>query len=196
MQNNKDSFTLIELALVVGIVVVLAAAVVPIIRESTEKAKTVEVLGLVDTLKSACQRYYFDTGRYARESSEVRYSNNLIYHELSMDNNSPNWNGPYISAQISSYDGPYGGDIIVVNRFLTIWAFNLDGIGAVDRQGNGNLVYFKGLVENAYRIPENDVRKINDKIDVGIPGDWKKTGKVEHLDERYLSIYLIGGTGR
>ena len=48
----KKTFTLVEVVLVAAIVVVLAAAVIPIVQKSRENARVARITALSDTLKA------------------------------------------------------------------------------------------------------------------------------------------------
>ena len=185
--EQKKAFTLIELVLTIAIVVMLAAAMLPIVRLSIEDAKVAKVLELIDTLKVACQNHYFDTGKYAREYTAM---NRPIDHTLFMDPGYSGWNGPYIVALLAAEDNPYGGILYLATAF-PVYGFDLDGDGARDKAGDGNMV-------DVRRISEGAARKINDKFDADVPGDWKVTGKVRYLvysnGDSSMSVYLIGGT--
>ena len=179
----KRNFTLIELVLVIAIVVILAAAMVPIVREAREGARVSEILRLSDTLKLACQQYYTDTGTYAVESSPAPPSNPLV-HGLAGDDGKAGWNGPYINNFISSDDNPYNL-AIVVGRVKAPIEFDLDGNGTVDRTV-GNFLQISG-------VPDSAVKKINDQFDSHLgDSNWENTGRVEYMGSNIVNIYLIG----
>ena len=62
MKKNKKGFTLIELMLVIGIIGILVAAAVLSYGNSTEKAKEATAFSDMETIATAVNVYYGETG--------------------------------------------------------------------------------------------------------------------------------------
>ncbi|MHC4380184.1 MAG: type IV pilin protein [Planctomycetota bacterium] len=85
--TNRSGFSLVELAIVVVILGVLATFAVPRFMSSVEKAKAFESFSYLAQIESAQERYYSENGRYA-------YS----VRDLNIELDSPeffNVSGPY-----------------------------------------------------------------------------------------------------
>lgn len=65
MRRNRVGFTLVELAVVVIIIGVLAAFGVPRFRDSVERSKASEAYGYLTSVVSAQERYHARQGTYA-----------------------------------------------------------------------------------------------------------------------------------
>jgi len=180
------TFSLFEIMLVIVLLAVLAACIVPVVQAVMEETRVAKIVDVSDTLLAACKRYYVDTGQYAYE--DERYAADF-YHGLTKNDGRTGWRGPYING-LSPRDNPYGGLVYAGGGV----SFDVDGDGSTDRSGPGNGVTFE-------KIPEGAARKINDRLDNGIPADdWKYTGRVVWLYmgpevHGLLMVYLIGGTG-
>ncbi len=199
MKKDRNSFTLVELAMVVAVIAILAGAMIPAIRDSKEDAKVAKVLLFYESAKFACLMYNIDTGWYAHEDSPGGPSFPGPGNPSQLSGNPPipmhlGWNGPY-STPFEIEDNPFSF-IFPCPRPLAIARvqvtatvnFDLDGDGAQDRAGAGNQVTF-------YPAPQGTAKKINDKFDANIPGDWKATGRVRYSDvnQGFLTIYIAGG---
>ena len=182
-----ETFTLVELVLVIAIIAVLAGVMTPIIQKSTEDAKVITIVQLVENLSAACRREFADTGIRAMELCNKPLTIPTT-HSLSLNPNYQGWNGPYISKPLSPGSGhnPYGNYTYVhADDFL----FDLDGDGVIDVVQRVNYLWLP-------EVPEIPARKVNNILDKGIPGNWKKTGKIQfksggagNVDA--LTIYLF-----
>lgn len=177
---KRSAFTLIELLIVIAIAVIIAGALVPMFNTSKQDAKVAKLLALADTLKTACEQYYFDTGEIAQDWPQ------FTTHGLSSDPGVSGWDGPYISKPLAIADNPFGGTIWLDKE---IPCFDLDGNGDPDRCSYGNAFYFsvKSLAI---------CQAIDNAVDKGIPGAPEETGSVifDGSGSNYSIIfYLFGG---
>lgn len=68
---NKKGFTLVELAVVIVIIGVLAAFGVPRFREAVERSKAGEAFNYLSAIRSSQERYHSRQGAYAGEPAEL-----------------------------------------------------------------------------------------------------------------------------
>ena len=177
MKNN--AFTLIELLIVIAIAVIITGALVPLFSTTKQDAKMAKFLSLVETLRDASARYYFDTDEYAVEETSIR--------RLSSNPGIDGWNGPYISSPLTSEDNPFGGTLYLRSGS---WAFDLDGDGIND---HGSVANWATLLEVHPTSNQDAIaKKIDDAIDKGLGGSgWGDKGKVEYSEE-IVYIFLFG----
>ena len=69
--TNKRGFTLVELAVVIVIIGVLAAFGVPRFREAVERSKASESFNYLSAVRSAQERYHSRQGAYADNASNL-----------------------------------------------------------------------------------------------------------------------------
>lgn len=186
------SFTLLEVVLVVAILVVLAASVIPIVKQSIEDTKVTKVIDLSEVLKHACKNYRIDVNRYPIEIPTFPAP---VTHGLSQDDSRSGWKGPYISSPLAPEDNPYfdggaGAGVAVFSPMLGLYAFDVDGNGVDDRTGAGSYVIF-------YNVSQSAAKNINDILDSHLGNNnWQARGRVEYSigpTNTLLTIYLIGG---
>jgi prepilin-type N-terminal cleavage/methylation domain-containing protein len=187
--ERGKGFSLIEIIVAVSILVVLAGIAIPVVASQVNKAKAGKILALVETLRSACERYKGDTGQYTREYTTSTSATN---HRLSIAQSSiPGWDGPYIDHPLTQSDNPFGGDVYIYEDLdgtgsgVRPNGFSLVGSGANTHTGQGN---FLGLSN----IPQDVAEMVNDALDRGTPGEWQHRGRVE-FSRNQLAIYLCGG---
>ncbi|MBN3040249.1 MAG: prepilin-type N-terminal cleavage/methylation domain-containing protein [Candidatus Omnitrophica bacterium] len=173
--EQYESFTLVELILVVAIIAILAAVVTPNILSAREDARAAKLVLTIETLKKAALKYYADTGRLPiegtsyNELSENAAVSSWMWPQPANGQPIPGWNGPYISHVLSANDNPYEGQF-----YITWWI-----------PGAGDTGY--GLLY-AWGVPENAAKKVNDVLDKNDAGDWRYTGDVLHYKQ---SIVLV-----
>ncbi|MBN3039520.1 MAG: prepilin-type N-terminal cleavage/methylation domain-containing protein [Candidatus Omnitrophica bacterium] len=189
---KRNSFTLIELILVVGIIAILAGAVIPIIQQARLKAWAAKIVQLIATLRNACVMFHSDTGLYAMETQNGTDLNFLSANPTAI----ANWDGPYIDRPLYPYDFYKDNlTIIAIVHPQMVTTFDLDGDGTFDK-----LVTSVGNSLVVALIPENLAREIDRSIDINTPGDWRINGRVGFTPSAPFSgrgalfVYLIGGS--
>ena len=70
-RNGRSGFTLVELAIVVVIIGVLASFAVPRFLQSVERTKAAEAVHYLSTLHSSMERYHSRQGTYAASLNEL-----------------------------------------------------------------------------------------------------------------------------
>ncbi len=71
MEHKRKGFTLVELAVVVVIVGVLAAFAVPRFLASVERSKAAEAFNYLSAVQSAQERYHARQGVYASTTADL-----------------------------------------------------------------------------------------------------------------------------
>ncbi len=67
----KAGFTLVELAVVIVIIGVLAAFAVPRFRASVERSKAAEAFNYLSSIQAAMERYHARQGTYASDTNDL-----------------------------------------------------------------------------------------------------------------------------
>ena len=180
--------------------------ITPVVGKSIQKANAAKIIALTNTLETASEMYYNDTGQYASENTS---GNTVVANanaDLSVDPGIANWDGPYLKRPLSVGDNPYKEMILLyATDFNTIAhtsvggnGFDLDQDGTPETLGIGNCLAF------GTTIPEVVARRINDAFDgpdSAAPDDWMGMGRVEYRvlispkwgTSRHVTIYLAGG---
>ncbi len=70
-ERKEDGFTLVELAIVIVIVGVLAAFAVPRFRDSVERSKASEAFSYLSAMRSAQERYHARMATYASDPTKL-----------------------------------------------------------------------------------------------------------------------------
>jgi len=94
---RKNSFTLIELLIVITIIAVLAGAMVPLFRTNQNEAKKAKAMAELDAMRKAYQLFRLDTGRWPFPMHGFLYQS-LMVNENTTGGPIPGWNGPYIDS--------------------------------------------------------------------------------------------------
>ena len=71
MKNNRKGFTLVELAVVVVIIGVLAAFAVPRFLASVERSKAAEAFNFLASVQAAQERFHARQGTYGDEMTDL-----------------------------------------------------------------------------------------------------------------------------
>jgi type II secretory pathway pseudopilin PulG len=176
----ERGITLIWLSLVVGLLVGLAAIVVPLAGSSKRQAEAARILQLTDALRVACERYRADTGQLGVEVSGATARS---AHALSLRQPAKGWNGPYLARPLTSSDNPFGGAIRVYETLGALGDFDLDGRGRAVATGAGNCVRFA-------KVPLEVAQLVDTALDRGVDGDWAAKGRVKWSAEG-LDVFLL-----
>lgn len=139
---QSPGFTLLELVIVLAVMTILSGILIPIVKQIIDNSKVAKVLGLIDSLTSACKRYHMDTAQFATEdgSSTLPAAHTLSYNP-NVDPENPvaaGWDGPYIDGPLLNAQLPFTGATIrllpsVGSTFLLSgWG----GPGTTSPQGN------------------------------------------------------------
>lgn len=184
-----DSFTLIELMVVIAIIGVLSTVMLPQIGGMLDKAKAAKTMAAYNSLKFACLAHYADTGAYAYELY-VGYAGSS-YHQLSMSQSYNGWNGPYLEVPFGYGINPTKGWPAISSNLGT-WnadsGFDLYRNGSADRTGAGNFMHFE-------QFPSRIALLIDNTID-GSPTSSRYTRGVVEWRSAWggtIQIYITGG---
>ena len=187
---REAGFTLMELVVAIVIMTLLAGIAIPAFRSLQDDAKVAKLLAVVDTVRMACQKHYADTSRFAVEYSE---NEAVGSHQLFQKQAYAGWKGPYLDQPLRPSDNPFSGRIYVARRFtmngpwqLENNAFYLSGASGPATTGRGNYICFTN-------VPEARARQVDEALDRGVKGDWKKYGRVQWTNHAggTVKIYLL-----
>jgi len=97
---RKNSFTLIELMIVIAIIIILAGIAVPMFARNRLLAQMAKVVAELDTIRTAANMYHHDTEQL------VPLGNSGA--GLAADNGVANWRGPYMDQwKADPWNTPY-----------------------------------------------------------------------------------------
>lgn len=110
-------FSLMEILIVIAIIGVLASIIMPRVDAAREKALTAATLVELESIKSAMEILYHDTGYYPNGVTDVCRTLIPIGNEIDLsaptssltaDGNSlSGWSGPYVSGAVDKWGTPY-----------------------------------------------------------------------------------------
>ena len=120
----SDSFTLLELVLVIAIIVVIAGALVPVVKQFTVDVKRNQTMQDADTLSGIMETLHADTGRWPGWNNiwgDLGRWNDGQTGLVATDGRFDNWKGPYITevpvdpwGNAYYYDGPPRGGVLEI----------------------------------------------------------------------------------
>ena len=188
--TRDEGFTLMELVVAIVIMTLLAGIAIPAFNSLQDDAKVAKLLAIVDAARTACQKHYADTSRFA-----VEYSNSetASYHELFQKQTYAGWKGPYLDHPFGKTDNPFKGLVYIARTFTTNAPWQLSGNGFRLSGASGPLTTGKGNYICFTNVPEARGKDIDDELDGGMSGDWKVTGRVQWSSDHSgtVKIYLL-----
>ncbi len=111
-RRRRSGFTLVEILIVVGILAILAAAVVPALMGADVKAKiklAESQIGRSGIIANALKQYRLDVGIYPETDDGLEA---LYTRPSSIDEDSKKWKGPYLEGKLEELRDPWGGAYI------------------------------------------------------------------------------------
>lgn len=184
--KKTRGFSLVELVITMGIIVILVGVVSMRSAGLSDKARSSKIIAAVENLTTPVMLYHQDTGQLPTEYSGWQ---GATYHRLSADPGLQGWDGPYISDPIRRSWNPTGGSVHVFNYVVPQYAGNngidVDGDGVADVSGS------EGSIITFWDVSEDVALKVNAAFDEGLPGNWSDAGRVEYqATERRLTVLL------
>ena len=152
-----------------------ALAVIPTLKAPPESDRLAKAETLIAVLRAACERHRADTGAYAREYAD----HPALFRDLSASRPTPGWKGPYLPAPLHSWDAAIAARPFVLaeaDRPPFSDGFDLDGDGTIETRGSCNVLRFD-YAEAHWS------RSLDQRLDAGIPGDWRTTGRGRFFGE-------------
>ena len=166
----RAGFSLLELVVTLSILAILVGVVSFRSGDVVEMSRVSKVLTLIETLESACAQHHADTGVLAHE-----YPGYSAEHcELSSDQDTPGWNGPYVDGPLThNHSNPFGSLHLYDNPRTNDWidGFDVQGDGQIEVEENANMLWLSG-------VDEESAQMIDDEIDADVEGEASKTGRV------------------
>lgn len=146
--SRTAGFSLLELIVVIAIITLLAGILTPLVKSSLDDAKVAKVVSLVDAVKKASMKYWYDTDLFATQDGL------LVSTGVTP---ASKWKGPYLDAPLSAAANPFGGGAVTLMNKLT--GYGTGGLGT----GGGGYADIGG-------ISTNDVAETVDGGQLMIPG--------------------------
>ena len=180
----QAGFSLLEVIIAVSVLAILAGVISLRSGAVLNSARATKVVQIASNLKTACASHQADTGTLPREYAGYGASN----RQLSGQQTTTGWNGPYIESPLGSTGtNPYGGTIHLYNYVTAngwITGFDTDGDGTVDVTGTANML----MVDS---VEEDEAKRINDLLDAGLPGTWTDSGRVRYISGSKRILILV-----
>ena len=107
--KNNHGFTLVELAVVIVIIGVLAAFGVPRFRQAVERSKAGEAFNYLSAVRSAQERYSNRQGQYTSNNDDldINFPAPKYFSLASMTSNESSWSQTLVRAGASGGYGKY-----------------------------------------------------------------------------------------
>ena len=179
VRQRAGGFTLLEMIIAVGIVVLMAGIIAPSVTGLIGDARIDRLLATRKILTDAAIDYYADTADLAREDSRADAANGshngVQSRRLSLDQGIAGWDGPYVDHLIGRADNPWGGHVAIHpddTAWLPAQGFDFDGDGSNEVTGP-DLVVFYAEVTTAI------AQEIDGRLDAAVAGGWQTTGQVQ-----------------
>lgn len=154
VKNKKNGFTLVELLVVIAIIGILAVTALPALFKNIEKAKIVDLEADINTIKSAVQSAYAETGTLTY-TSWAKQEDGTILVNGGLDEDE-------VSEQVETLSMPFGGSYNVwpeksagssitsshLGEVLWIWpeaAISEDGLKKLERDLGQSLLEWPGM---------------------------------------------------
>ncbi|MEE9393668.1 MAG: hypothetical protein V3W41_14290 [Planctomycetota bacterium] len=177
--SSTSNIVIVRLLIGVTFLTVMASAAVPsAVRHRTQK-NSKAILGLVETLRTACEKHRDDTNILAIEFAAPQAGHDwssTSFHRLSMKQHYEGWNGPYISHPISSSDNPYGGHISLCSD----WKHARNLQFEISRQEFGQFLILDHVPQSVARILDAELDGLKDDQKPG--NRWERDGSVRWLE--------------
>lgn len=161
--------------LAVSLLGLTALALIPTLSAPAESERIAEAEALIANLRTACEKHRADTGTFAREYAD----HPAIFRDLSASRPTPGWKGPYLAAPLHAWDAAIAARPFVLaeaDRVPNADGFDLDGDGTFETRGPCNVLRFDYAEEHWSRA-------LDLRLDAGIPGDWRTTGRGRFFGE-------------
>ncbi len=97
---NEDGFTLVEMLVVLGIIVLLAAMIAPQVIRYLGAARSQTASVQIKNIESALELYFLDNGHYPTDNEGLKAL-------VEAPQSGPSWHGPYLK-QASAITDPWG----------------------------------------------------------------------------------------
>lgn len=104
--KRKKGFTLVELLVVIAIIGILAVVALPSLFKNIEKAKIVDLESDINTIRSAVQSAYAQTGEFTNTSWTKQEDGNVIANS--------GFGEDAVSEEIDTLSIPFGGSYSII----------------------------------------------------------------------------------
>jgi len=205
MKNvNQNSFTIIELIIVIAAIAILVAVVAPIVMHSLDKAKIPEMGKVIHVVKNGALNHYADTGIWKGESDCVDAVGvkvnlfpqfNCITWEESFfmtDLGSEGWDGPYLSVVPGL--NPWGYSYAYMTA-ITSYIF-VDGYNSMQTMFNPGVRTLTSRVISLRIQKEIDNMLDDGNLNSGDIRNAEIHGSFDKVNSGALIVHMISSDGR